>query len=113
MKELGKPPISEESFSSTVEDLLKTFGWRYVHSRPARTLSGWVTALSGDKGFVDFTAVRDGVCLFIELKSDKGRLSEGQREWMTELIKVAAISSGVQYRVFRPNDFDQILEVLR
>jgi len=105
--------LSERDFSTQIESLLKLFGWRWVHSRPARTEHGWRTALSGHKGFVDIVAVRNGMCLFIELKSGKGKLSDEQEEWIRELKSVADHSLGVMVFVWKPDQLDEIMEILR
>lgn len=46
--------------------------------------------------------------LFAELKSERGRLSAAQREW-----REALGMAGVRVRVWRPSDWDEIVEVLR
>ncbi|KKN70426.1 hypothetical protein LCGC14_0431210 [marine sediment metagenome] len=99
--------ITERDFSSQVEDLLRLYGWRWSHFRPARTKDGWVTALSGDKGFPDYVAVKEARVLFIELKSEKGQLSEEQWEWLYDLR-----DSMVEAYVWRPSDFDKIVGIL-
>ena len=86
MEKESKLPVSEESFSSYVEELLTLYGWHWCHFRPAQTEKGWRTAVSGDKGFPDYIAVRPPRLLIFELKSDKGQLSREQEEWM-ELLQ--------------------------
>jgi hypothetical protein len=49
-----------------------------------------------------------------ELKRESGVLSRAQREFLIELMAVAGASGGaVSVHVWRPSDFEQILEVLR
>jgi len=102
--------ITEKQFSEQVEDLLKTFHWRWCHFRPARTMKGWRTSLSGDKGFPDYIAARPPRLLIFELKSDKGRLSSEQKEWLYILQQLPA---PVECYLFRPSDFETIVEILR
>jgi len=104
---------AEREFSQQVEGLLKLFRWRYSHFRPARSMKGWRTPLSGDKGFPDIVAVRSGMCLFIELKSEKGKLTDDQEEWIRELKAIADHSLGVMTFVWRPSDFEEIAEILK
>jgi len=106
--------ITEKQFETQVEDLFKVFGWRWTHFRPAWSAKGWRTPIKGHKGFVDYVAVRNGMCLFIELKSEKGKLTDDQKEWGRELKSIADHSLGVMYFVWRPNQLDtEIVEVLR
>lgn len=106
---------TEREWTAQVMQLLHTSGWLAVHFRPARRLDGtWRTPLQGDgAGFVDIIAVRGDVstgrCLFIELKSDHGRLSPLQRRWFDALHSVQAVEA----YVWRPGDWDHIVEVLR
>ena len=113
--------ISETAFSSQVEDLLKTFHWRWVHFRPAWSERGYRTPIRGGdpdgykgKGFVDYCAVRNGLCLFIELKDDKAKLPPAQEAWGKDLQAVAEHSLGVMYFCWRPNQLEtEIIEILR
>lgn len=105
--------IKEEDFATQIEDLLDTFKWRWTHSRPALSMKGWRTPIAGHKGFTDYVAVRDGTCLFIELKSEDGKLSEEQNEWRIELERVAKCSLGVQYLLLRPSDYERAVTILR
>jgi len=105
--------MNETAFASQIEDLLKIFRWRYCHFRPAWSTKGWRTAIRGDKGFPDYVAVRNGMCLFIELKGDKGKLSPDQGEWAKELEAVAKNNLGVMYYQWHPSDFDRAMEVLK
>lgn len=61
--------------------------------------------MQGHEGFPDLVLARDGVVIFAELKTDKGRLGPGQKEWAEEI--------GAQYRLWRPKDMPQIIETLK
>lgn len=94
-----------------IADLLSLYRWRWVHSRPARTQSGWRTALSGAAGFPDFHAVRPPRLLYIEVKSGAAKLSAEQNTWRQLLLQVpqvehyvwgpAELASGVVQEVLR------------
>ena len=109
MKE-KKIKLSETAFGSQVESLLKLYGWRYTHFRPAFTNKGYRTPLTGHKGFPDYCAVRGGRLLFIELKSEDGKLSPEQQMWLDDLEEVRLIGA---VRVFRPSDFETVMELLK
>lgn len=98
--------MNEAEFTNTVIELAKWMGWRVAHFRPARMQSGrWATPMQGHVGYPDLTLARRGVVLFAELKTDNGRLGNGQAEWAQEL--------GDQYRLWRPKDMRRIREELR
>ena len=89
-------PASETQLRRSVLDRLKSRGWM-VHMLPqqrghrAHTATGWP----------DVIAVKSGRMLAIELKSEKGGLSEAQVEWLEALGNV----SGIETMVLRPSDF--------
>lgn len=92
--------MTEAELLTAVLDLATVLKWRTAHFRPARTESGWRTAVSGDgKGFVDIVLVKNRV-LFIELKSMSGRQSREQAEWMIDLR-----AAGANYRLWNPSDW--------
>lgn len=105
--------ISETAFASQVEDLLRLYHWRWCHFRPAWSSKGYRTPIKGDKGFPDYCAVRNGMCLFIELKDQYSKLSPEQEAWGRDLQAIAKNSLGVMYFLWRPSDFDKIMEVLK
>jgi hypothetical protein len=100
--------VLERDFQKAVTDALNALGWRWYHSRPAQTSKGWRTALSGDVGYPDITAVRRDRILFIELKAEKGRLSEEQGAWLADLG-----AAGAEAFCWRPSDWPAIEETLR
>ena len=102
--------MTEAEFQRQVIQLAKLYRWRLVHFRPGLTRSGkWCTATQGDVGFPDLVLVRDGVLIFAELKSEKGKLGPEQEEWLDSLILV----KGIQVWIWRPSDWDHIVEVLK
>ena len=92
---------TEREFTAQVLQLAHTYGWLTCHFRPLRRLDGtWRTPLQGDgAGFPDLVLVRGdistGRCLFIELKTDHGRLSPLQRRWFDALHSVQAVEAYV------------------
>ncbi len=95
--------LNERDFTTKVIARAKAMGWLVYHARPARTSQGWRTAGQGTpKGFPDLCLALDGVVLFVELKSEKGRLSDDQKDWLCH-------TNGA---VWRPRDWPAICEVL-
>lgn len=108
-KPAGLERITEVQFQSHVLQYARMRGWLRMHSRTALNQSGsWSTPISGDKGFPDLVLARDGVVIFIELKSARGRLGPGQAEW----IEALGGEDGNAF-IFRPADWDRIEALLR
>lgn len=86
------------------------FGWRCVHFRPAKTKHGWRTPVQGSmgKGWPDVVMVNGGRILAAELKAAKGQPTKEQVEVLALLAK-----AGVETHIWRPADFDDIVDTLR
>ena len=105
----GRAPasISEAAFHSQVIEIARLRGWLVHAERPARRQSGhWSTPIQGDAGFPDLVMARGGRLVFAELKSARGRVSPEQQEWLDALRLV------VQVYIWRPLDWDRIVELL-
>lgn len=105
------PRMTETDLLRCVLDLARLYGWRSYHARPAMTAKGYRTAVQGDgKGFPDLLMVRGNHVLVAELKSDKGRLTEEQHEWLMAL----SVGTTVWAHVWRPAEWHDgtILRVL-
>ena len=108
----------EKDFQEQVIELAHILGYRIAHFRPAQNSKGqWRTPVSADgKGFPDLVLVRPDFntkgrpkrMIFAELKSNTGRLSKEQGEWLEDLA-----GAGVESYLWRPKDWDDIVEILR
>lgn len=94
--------LTEAQFQRQVTDLLTLYGWLWTHTSDSRTVQGHA-------GVPDILAVRDGRLAVIELKTARGRLRPGQRDWLARLATVRT----VELYLWRPNDLERIVEVLR
>ena len=104
--------ITEDQFQSTVIEAAQALGWKVAHFRPAKTDKGWRTPVQADgKGFPDLVMVRthDGRIIFAELKSDEGKLSDDQQDWLNSLDATGK----VEVFTWRPRDWDEIERILR
>ena len=112
--------ISEKDFLATIIEYAKAKGWRCAHFRPGMTSRVdkdgnpvWVTPVQADgKGFPDLVLIRDGSLLFVECKSEKGKPSVEQREWLQALSKVAYSSPRVGVHLWQPDDWPTIEKIL-
>ncbi len=94
--------VSEAELFEACRQMLDLYGWLWYHTYDSRR---------SNPGFLDIVAVRDGVIRFIELKSQTGRISQGQLHWMTELGR--AIGKNVYVHVWRPSDLSEITRILK
>jgi len=102
--------MTEAEFLSQVIDLARLCGFRVAHFRPGRTaVGGWRTAVQGNaKGFPDLVLVRPGQLLVAELKTERGKLSPEQREWLA-----AFEAAGVPAYCWTPASWAAIEQVFR
>ncbi len=103
------PTITEREFTAQVIELARLLGWRTAHFRPAWTGRGWRTPVQGDgAGFPDLVLVRGAPVIAAELKAGKGKPSDEQLAWLRDLA-----AAGIITAVWRPEQFEEIAEVLR
>lgn len=90
---LGVIGEKEVGFQRAVVTMAGYLGWTVYHTHDSRR---------SNPGFPDLVLVRDRV-LFRELKTDKGRLTKEQEDWIAKLTK-----AGANAGVWRPRDWDSI-----
>lgn len=93
--------LSEADWQAQVVALAKLYRWHVHHDRPALNQRGqWFTPIQGDPGFPDLVLARGGRVLFVELKTDRGRLTGHQQAWHEQLRGAA-----VEFYLWRPQDW--------
>jgi hypothetical protein len=96
-------PVLEKDFATAFDDLATLRGWTWCGFRPARQkIDGeeqYRTPVIGQKGLPDRILARGGIVLLVELKTDIGRLSDGQKIW------AEALKGYGYYFVLRPSDW--------
>ena len=97
---------SERLFQDAVEQLARMNGWLVFHASPHQVRPGvW---RSSGKGFPDLVLAHpQRGCIFAELKTDLGRLSEHQLDWGE-----AIVTAGGEYHLWRPQNLQAIAERL-
>ncbi|WP_149183284.1 VRR-NUC domain-containing protein [Streptomyces sp. TRM49041] len=92
---------SEEQWRRQVREIATRYGWElaYHTADSRRSDAGWP-----DEVFGHITQRRT---LFVEFKSDTGRLRPEQRVWLAHLA-----DSGFEVAVWRPRDLHTVLRVL-
>ena len=94
--------MTEKEFMGQVVKLAKLTGHLCYHTHDSRR---------SEPGFPDLCVVKPGRFrpLFVELKTDRGKLSEAQKKWGKALQQ----TPGADYRVWRPADWEEIQKELR
>ena len=85
--------------------------WICAHFRPARTSTGWRTPVEADaEGFPDLTLVRSGDrrILFIEVKTEKGKTTPAQEQWLEALRETGKC----EVYLWRPSQWETIVAIL-
>jgi hypothetical protein len=95
---------SERAFQTAVVEYAKLCGWKAFHPFDSRR---------SEPGWPDLALVRHGMLLFAELKTERGRVSPVQRDWLEALEAVSAWTNAVEVRLWRPSDWPEIERVLR
>ncbi len=101
--------MNETQFKNSIIDIATRYGWFVHHDLPAMNRRGkWATHIQGNSGFPDLVLLNDrGVLVFAELKTDIGRLSKQQEQWLDRLDKTQVINM-----VWRPNQMPTIIKFL-
>jgi len=91
--------MNEKQFAAQIRDLAIILNWRYYHT--------W-NSLHSASGYPDVTLVRGSRLILAELKTDKGKVTPQQQGWLDALKETKA-----EVYLWRPADFDNILEILK
>jgi len=103
-------PLTEAQFQKQVTDLATRLGWSWLHiERMGNDQGRWRTPTSGPlgTGWPDLVLIRRGSLIFAELKAEGKYLTEPQKQ-VRNLLDYTVHP----YYVWRPSDFNQVLEVL-
>jgi hypothetical protein len=91
--------VTEKQFMAAVIEMAQMLGWLVYHTHESRR---------SEAGFPDLVCVRRDRVVFIELKTEKGRLSEDQERWLAALGL-----AGAEVRCWRPSDWPEIEAALQ
>lgn len=89
------PAVSEKAFQAAVVRLAREHGWLCYHPHDSRRSL---------PGYPDLTMVREGVCLWSELKVPGGTLTLQQAHWLKALGQVRETAAFV----WTPEDMAEI-----
>jgi hypothetical protein len=110
----AKKRTLEKDFQKRVVEMATALGWKHMHigesTKRVRRGSSFILVPDPDcQGWPDLTLChpRTGKMLFRELKTDTGKLTDPQRDWLRTLAKC-----GQDVDVSRPRDWDEIVALL-
>jgi hypothetical protein len=100
--------MSEREFQAAVMELAQLSGWETLHCRTSMQQGRYLTATTGTmaKGWPDLVLAHPKLrrLLFVELKSDRGRLTPDQERVHAALWEAV----GYDVAVWRPRDWPHI-----
>jgi hypothetical protein len=89
---------SEKEWQWRVVNFAEAHGWKYYHTYDSRR---------SPEGFPDLVLLRPGRIVVAELKTDKGKVTAAQQEWLE-----AWQAAGAEVYVWRPSMWAEVQEVL-
>lgn len=92
--------VRERDWQDTITQAARALGWSCYHPFDSRRSA---------PGFPDLCCVRPGRLVFLEVKTERGRVRPEQMAWLDLLGSVP----GVVARLARPSDWDAIEALLR
>ena len=90
--------MKEKEFQAMVENIAELRGWTFYHTYDSRR---------SNPGFPDLQMLRGERQVIAELKSQKGRITEIQKDWLEKFKLV-----GAEVFLWRPSDIREIEEIL-
>lgn len=94
------PYVTEKALQATIVAVAKLCGFRVYHTFDSRRSA---------PGFPDVCCVKGKSLIFIEVKTESGKLTGDQAEWLTALRPVP----GVTILVVRPTGLNDCLDFLQ
>ena len=92
--------LTEKQWLHQVTDLAKLYRWRTYHP--------WLSIHSA-RGWPDLALVRPPRLVLAELKTDRGKTTPSQDEW----LELLGACPGVEVYLWRPADFNDVVRMLR
>lgn len=91
--------MDEATWQAQVLELAGLSGWTHFHPYNMRR---------SDPGWPDLVLCRPPELIFVELKTDRGRVRPEQTVWLERLE-----ACGAEVYIWRPRDFDEVHQRLR
>jgi hypothetical protein len=107
------PRMTEREWMAQVVRYAKLMGWKAWHDaatnrrRRCASCGAWSAGARNPAGLPDLILVRRPRLVWVELKADRGALSDAQREWIESLR-----ACGQECYVWKPKDWSQVERIL-
>ena len=92
-------PITEKAFQAQIVELAELRGFFVYHTHDSRR---------SQPGFPDLVLIKGTRLVFLEVKSEKGKVSNAQMDWILALQVVSTVHAAVVW----PQDWDDIERLL-
>lgn len=96
----GRLPLTEKQWQAQVTDYAHLMRWHTYHA---------FLSIHSPRGWPDLALVRPPRLILAEMKSEKGKATPAQQEWL-QLLEGCP---GVETYVWRPSDWPDVETVLR
>ena len=93
------PAITEREFMRQVSEVARIYHWRVYHP--------WLS-IHSERGWPDVALCKPPRLILAELKSERGKTTPSQDEWLALL----AACPGIEVYTWRPSDLDGIARCL-
>lgn len=106
--------ITEKAFEHQVIQYARLMGWRIWKDRATNrrrrcaSCGAWSAGARNPAGLPDLILIRRPRLVWVELKAERGRLSDDQRAWIEDLR-----ASGQECYLWRPSEWRKVEEKLR
>ena len=95
--------INEKAFQTIVIATARENGWLVYHTFDSR---------KSEPGYPDLCMIKDGVIMFVELKTDKGKVTTAQRQWIERLIRHQYHCENLVVEIWRPHIWEEKKKLL-
>ena len=95
--------INEKAFQTIVVTTARENGWMVYHTYDSRKSA---------PGFPDLCMVKNGFILFVELKTDKGKVTSAQRQWIEQFVRHQHQCQNSIVEIWRPHIWEEKKKML-
>ena len=95
--------INEKAFQTIVITTARENGWMVYHTYDSR---------KSEPGFPDLCMVKNGFIMFVELKTDKGKVTSTQRQWIEQFLIHQNRCQNSIVEIWRPHIWEEKKKLL-
>ena len=94
---------NEKAFQTIVIATARENGWMVYHTFDSR---------KSEPGYPDLCMVKNGFILFVELKTDTGKVTTAQRQWIEQFIRHQHHCQNILVEIWRPHIWEEKKKLL-